>query len=167
MFKEMRLPSYRLPLAIALCIGLGLCYVAVSVIAQTPEPAPTRASSVKDLMEYALAIAGFTSLVIGIGWGLLNQKKYDKLKETIDEQNELLDVKDKRIEELKLKYSEADARHTARIATLESEAFILEGTNEAIVSQNLQMKAILKGLRLSGAWSGHEGDIFGLHKTEG
>lgn len=159
--------SYTKAPAIAAAIAvLMLAYLAVTVYAAEAAPG-TPMSSLQDIATYALAIAGLVSLIVGVGWGLINRKKYDKLNETINDLQEVIDAKEMRIQEKILQYSELDARCKLHIKELERSTEILGETNIAVVSQNLQMKAILKLLRLEGKWAGNEEDVFNLHRTQG
>lgn len=145
------------PIALLFC--LGVAFVAI-IQAQTEGGSE---SSIKGIATTIVAVIGAISLVFGIGWGLLNRKNYDKLKETIEELEESCESKDKRIEELRLTCAATEARINLVIVAQTTTITGLKVSNEAVVSQNLQMKAILKGLRLSGKWEGHE-DV--IHITE-
>jgi len=95
-----------------------------------------------------------------VAWSFFNRRSYDKLKEVISEQNELIESHQKRHANLKLVASEMETRLSCEIATLKGEVQRLGVNNQAVVSQNLQMKAILKQQRLAGNWQGHEEQIF-------
>lgn len=160
MFKLRVRPYYRIPQIIAALSGVLATYYVIA--AQSAEPQASGVN-IKELATTAMAVAGAIALVVGIGWGIINRKNYDKLKETIDDLEEVLESKDRRIEELRLTASESEARLTLRIVGFETTCRNFKVSNEAVVSQNLQMKAILKRLRLDGKWQGHEDD---LHRTE-
>lgn len=162
MFRLRPRPYYRVPQVLAALAGVFALYIAIT--AQAPVETQASGSSIKEAASTGIAVLGFISLVVGVGWGIINRKNYDKLKENIDDLDELLESKDKRIEELKLTASEAQARLALRLKLVEGDCQNLKVSNEAVVSQNLQMKAILKRLRLDGKWEGHEDE---LHRTEG
>lgn len=164
MFRPMLMKPYRTPLLITAVTSLGLVWFAVTVLGAEVSPSAPSTASFKDFIQYVMGVAGFVSLVVGVGWGLINRKKYDKLKETIDDLTELIEAKEKRIEEITLSKAEMESRFNLRIVALEQAATNLGIVNEGIVSHNLQMKAILKKLRLEGKWEGHEDDIFS-HKA--
>lgn len=157
MFRTLyNLRPSRMPTVAAATVALGGLYMAVA--AQAPETAA--ATSGKEVLGFVMGIAGLTTLVAGIVWGLWNRKNYDKLKETIGELEDSCESKDKRIAELKLNAIEAEAKLKIELATKDTTIVGLKVSNLSVVSQNLQMKSILRGLRLSNKWEGHEDDVF-------
>lgn len=161
MFRFRERPSYRIPQIVTTLAGLLFFYIAIAAQGGPDAPAPP-GWTLKEIATTAVAIAGFVSLIVGVGWGLINRKNYDKLKETIDDLEEVAESKESRITELKLRASETEARLQLRLNNNDITITGLKVSNEAVVSQNLQMKAILKRLRLDGKWEGHEDE---LHRT--
>lgn len=118
------------------------------------------ASTTKEVFAYIIAAAGAVSILLNVIWSFFNRKNYDKLKETISDQEDIIDAKDRRNNELKLKLSETEAQR--ELKKLEDEQTIsgLKVSNGAVTRENLQMRAILKKLRLEGKWEGDEENVF-------
>lgn len=145
-----------------ICIGI----VFLNVAAQTGSPTPTDTNPIslsREIFGWALAAAGFISLVLGIGYGFFKKQKYENLTKDRDEWKDLAETREERIKELKYTHGEAEAKLKLTIATREKSIENLSESNSALVSQSLQMKAILRSLRLQGHWHGDEERI---HETQ-
>lgn len=153
--------SFGIPQLVTVCATIVLLYAAAAAQGVTDEK--SFISRYSDLFTLILGAGAVGTILLNIVWGFFNRKKYDSLKETIDDQQEIIAAKELRNAELKLHCSEIEARLTLSIERKESTITGLKVSNGAVVSQNLQMKAILKGLRLSGKWDGHEDQI---HQTQ-
>lgn len=167
----MSIKPYRVPLYALILFGAGSLYLAGIAYGQSPTPAPTPTPEptleyLKSVIGWIVTVAGFISLMGGIIIGLLNKSNTDRLKANIVELEDIVETKEKRNVELKLVHEAEKAKDVLKIERLETDKQNLKVSNESVVAVNLQMKAILKGLRLSGQWAGHEDEIF-IHKTRG
>lgn len=142
--------------AVAATAAVFLFAAAVYAQGQDIEP------SVAQKIGYFLAICGAVAILGNVAWSFFDRKRHDKKNETISELEKALTSRKERLEEEKAINDRL--RHSINDMRLRIEK--VELTNEAVVSQNLQMKAILKQLRLTGKWEGNETDIFNLHDTE-
>ncbi len=167
----MQIKPYRVPLYALILFGATALYFAGIAYGQTPTPAPTPTPEptleyIKSVIGWIVTLAGFISLMAGIILGLLNKSNTDRLKANIEELEDIVETKERRNAELKLEHEAKEAKSALAVTKLETKVERLEVSNESVVSINLQMKAILKSLRLSGQWTGHEDEIF-IHKTRG
>jgi uncharacterized protein involved in exopolysaccharide biosynthesis len=169
MFKTMMLKPYRVPAYTLILFGAsalyfaGIAYGQTDAAATATPPEPTL-EYLKSVIGTIVTVAGFISLMAGIVIGLLNKNNTDRLKANIAELEDIVETKERRNTELKLTHEAEAAKSALSIAKLEKKLTVFEVSNESVVEINLQMKAILRGLRLSGQWAGHEDDIF-IHKT--
>ena len=158
-------PTPKIPAMAALLAGcvafLAIVFVRVSAQAQTPEPGVMSIS--KDVFSWVIGFAGAVGLLCGIIYGFVKKQKYDNLETSLAEWKEIAEGREERIKELKYTQTEGEAKLRLKIAEKEGENTNLRESNGALVSQSLQMKAILKDLRLSGTWAGHEDRI---HETK-
>jgi hypothetical protein len=171
MFKSMAVKPYRVFCNSLILLGATALYFAGIAYGQSPTPAPAPAPEptleyIKSVIGWIVTVAGFISLMAGIVLGLLNKSNTDRLKANIAELEDIVETKERMNGTLKLTHEAEKAKDTLKIERLEKDKENLTVSNEAVVSINLQMKAILKGLRLSGQWAGHEDEIF-IHKTRG
>ena len=140
-------------IAVSLLCG-SLALAADPVAGAQPNP-------VAEFLQTIVTVAGFVALAAGIVYGLINRKNYDKLNETITELKAINESKDNRLLELKLQLEATTAKLTLDIQRLRSDVERLEVSNEAVTAMNLQMKGILRELRLAGKWEGHEDAVIG------
>lgn len=175
MFKPMLHKPYRVPAYACLIVAATLAYmVGVAAQAQAPNPAPAPPPTdtdqtlayIKSMVGTITTVAGFVALIGGIVYGMLKKNNTERLKANIQELEDIVETKETRNKELRLQLEAQEAKAALRIERLEQEKTNLSVSNEAVVGHNLQMKAILKQLRLSGKWGGHEDSIF-LHQTKG
>lgn len=165
MMKFATLSHERGPLrTISACVAV-LCFT-LAVIAQQPEQSQTtNLAAYKEGMEFVIVIAAAGTVVFNVIWSFFNRKNYDKLKETIADQKELLESRAERIENNRLTVEGILAKHQLESKEREADVARLRASNEAIVDQNLMMKAILKQLRNEGKWEGNE--FIRLHDSNG
>lgn len=157
--KPYRTPAYACLIAMVTVLYFAGVYVnAQSTTIQPPTPEPTL-EYIKSIIGTVTVVAGFISLITGIVLGMVNRANTERLKANIQELEGLVDTKDARNEELKLQNIADNAKHDLIVERLNKKVSVLEVSNESVVGHNLQMKAILKGLRLNGKWSGHEDDL--------
>lgn len=156
---------------VAACvIFFGVVYL--KVIAQTPSPAPVTSEQTVSLsqIQYAaqwfLTVFGFISLVIGIVYGFFKKQKYDNILKDRDEWKGIAESREERIKELGHIANAVDARHKLKVKECDTSITNLKESNNALVSLCLQMKAILRDLRLAGLWTGHEDRIYDDHRDE-
>lgn len=140
---------------------VGVLCLTVAVIAQSNDQQSTNLAAYKEGMEFIIVIAAAGTVVFNVIWSFFNRKNYDKLKETINDQKELLESRAERIENNKLVIEGMLAKHQLELSECRQMSRDLRVSNEAVVGQNLQIKAILKRLRLEGKWEGDEN----LHVT--
>lgn len=138
-------------------IFLGIVFINVSAQSSSPPPTDTDLISVsKEIFLWVVASAGAISLFVSIGYGFFKKQKYENLEKDRDEWKGLAESREERIKELKYTHSEEQARLNLTIATRGTSITNLQESNGALVSVSLQMKAILRKLRLGGVWQGHE-----------
>lgn len=163
----MKQPSY-IPARVTFAVGLLVTelFVFLSVFGQAPTDPIAAAQS---WFSWIVAAAGFVTLAIGIGYGFFKKQRYENLKTERDELKSLAESREDKINDLKTDLSDQKTKFELKISQLTlqlrgSEDLVtnLVTGNKSIVSENLQMKAILKGLRVSGVWHGNEDDI---HRT--
>jgi hypothetical protein len=114
------------------------------------------------VFSWVIAFSGIVTLLLGVVYGFVKKQKYDNLETTLEEWKGIAEGREERIKELKYSQGETEAKLKLQIAAKVNEVTNLQESNGALVSQSLQMKAILRELRMSGAWSGHEDRI---HET--
>jgi CheY-like chemotaxis protein len=170
MFKPMIQKPYRVPAYVCIIVIAALIYMAgVAAQAQSPAPSPNPPEPTLDYIKSVIGtlttVAGFIALIVGIVLGLFNKNNVDRLKANVQELEDIIETKEARNKELKLQNEAKEAKDALEIQTLKKKNEALEVSNESVVGHNLQMKAILKGLRLTGKWGGHEDEIF-LHRTK-
>jgi hypothetical protein len=156
----------RIPPRITFVAGCLICIgiVFLNVAAQSPSGGESNAISIsKEIFLWFMGATGFISLLIGIGYGFFKKQKYENLETDRDEWKDLAETRGERIKELKYTHTESDSRLKLEISNREIDIRNLRESNGALVSQSLQMKAILRDLRLTGAWQGHEERI---HETQ-
>jgi hypothetical protein len=115
------------------------------IIGQTTEP--QLPPSVSGTIAMFLASAAVLAILGNVAWSFFNRRSYDKLKETIAELKESIASKDLRFQEYKTASMDREEKLTLATAAFKSKVENLEVSNEAIVRQNLQLKAQLKQYR--------------------
>ena len=155
----------RIPVLITVFAGCLLCVgiVIVKVAAQTSQPESVSFSMPTNWAQWILSVGGAITMAAGIIYGLFKKQKYENLTRDRDEWKDLAETREERIKELRYASSEAEAKLKLIIAHGERSIENLSESNSALVSQSLQMKAILRGLRLKGVWNGDEERI---HETQ-
>lgn len=158
-------PTPKIPAMAAFlagCIAL-IGIVFIQVAAQTA-PAEQNAMAIsKDVFSWVIGFSGVVMLLLGIVYGFVKKQKYDNLETTLDEWKGIAEGREERIKELKYSHGEETAKYKLQIETRDRSITNLQESNGALVSQSLQMKAILRELRMSGQWQGHEDRI---HETK-
>lgn len=159
--EDSSLPSV-ITLVAAVIIFVGIVGIRVAVAAETlPATAPDdRLSVSKEVFQWIVAAAGLISLVFSIGYGFFKKQKYDNILKDRDEWEGVAKSREERIKELKYVASEIQARHELAMNECRETITDTQEINKALVSQSLQMRAILRELRLSGQWPGHEDRIY-------
>lgn len=159
----MQRPASKIPAMVTLTTGclIFIVLVFINISAQAPTGDPIVSS--QSVFSWIVAAAGCITLVVGIVYGFVKKQRYENLKTERDELKSLADSREERIKELKYTHSESEARHKLTISEKDRSITNLQESNSALVSQSLQMKAILRGLRLDGTWHGHEERI---HETK-
>lgn len=146
------------------CACVALFLFVLAVVAQGAETSPERSATEK--LSLFLALCGVLGILGNVAYSFWNRKEYDKLKDANNDLQMALDSRTERMGEEKARNERLELTLATMTTEMKRRVEKLELTNEAVVSQNLQMKAILKGLRLSGKWEGNENDIFNIHDTE-
>jgi hypothetical protein len=131
--------------------------VFINISAQTPDA--TAIVAAQSLFGWIITTAGTIALLVGIIYGFFKKQRYDNLETERNEWKSLAESREERYTELALRKSELESRLTLKIERKETTITNLKVSNDAVVRMNLQMKAILKGLRLAGKWEGHEDNI--------
>jgi hypothetical protein len=164
MFAIMAQPPSQIPIRITFIAGVlaGILVLFINIFGQSPNVDPI--SSSERFFSWGMAAIGFVTLTVAIVYGFFKKQKYDNLKTDRDEWKGIAESREERIVEIQEKYALVRANLELTIKERDSKIRNLEVSNEAVVSQNMQMKAILKKLRLDGKWEGHEDN---LHTTEG
>ena len=148
-------PSSQIPTRITIAAGVIFSILAlwVNILAQAPSEV---FGSTKEIAVWFVAIASFVAIFWSIGYGFLKKQKYDNIKKESDEWQGLAESRAARIAENNEKHLLEISNLQLKLQAKDTRIRNLDISNEAVVSQNLQMKAILKELRLSGQWQGHE-----------
>lgn len=127
------------------------------------------ASPLVSYLATVTAIAGVTSLVAGIVWGLWHRNNYDRQNKTIAEQEKLLDTRDRAIADLekdvarlKKAIEALEAARELDRKNCEAEIGEIKAMAKAVTMVNIVALAELKVLREKGVWGGNEEDIFTL-----
>jgi hypothetical protein len=156
-------PAPKAPIRITILAGCAIIIgiVFLNVAAQT-QPSDSVSVS-RDIIDWIIRLAAAASVFAGIGYGFVKKQKYDNLENERNELKSLADTREDRIADLQSALSEREARYKLALAEKDRELVNLRESNGALVSQGLQMKAILRGLRLDGSWPGHEERI---HETQ-
>jgi hypothetical protein len=144
---------------LAACV-IVMSIVLLNVAAQTPNSESVSVS--KDIIDWVIRLAAAASVFAGIGYGFVKKQKYDNLENERNELKSLAESREERIKECQYTLAEREARYKLELSVKDREVVELKESRSALVSQSLQMKAILRGLRLNGNWSGHEERI---HET--
>lgn len=143
---------------VRLAVALVVLLLAVAAVFAA-EPS-TVSDTTKEVIAYVVGGFGALSIVLNVIWSFFNRKNYDKLKETISDQEDIIDAKDRRNTELLLRISEIEAQRDLKYKENEQTIVGLKVSNGAVTRENLQMRAILKKLRLEGKWEGDEENVF-------
>jgi hypothetical protein len=171
MFIVMTKPTSRLPTLVTVASGIFIfeVFLFVTIFGQVSPPADP-VTATQSWFAWIVAAAGFITLAIGIGYGFFKKTKYQNIKTDRDEWKGLAETREARIKELKIESADQKTRLELKVAEtkleLEHEADLnrnLVSGNKAMVIDYLQMKAILKKLRLDGVWHGDEDNI---HRTQ-
>lgn len=163
---EMKRHSIRIPAIIAMSLASCLCIPFILRVSAQGAPGTSPVEplhSSQSLFSWVIAAGGFITLLIAIGYGFAKKQKYLNLETERNELKSLAESREERIKELKYTASESEAKNDLKMKNKETEITGLKESNKALVSQALQMKAILRKLRLDGIWNGHEDSI---HETQ-
>jgi hypothetical protein len=102
------------------------------------------------------------TIIVNIVWSFFSRKKYEKIIEANADLTRVLEAKEMRLDDLKTELSDYKTDQEITVKELRFQIKGLTVSNGAVVTQNLQAKAILKQQRLAGKWDGHEDDLFNL-----
>jgi hypothetical protein len=148
-------PNSQIPTRITVTAAVLFSVLAlwVNIYAQG---SPGVYDSTKELFGWFLAAGGFITMLVGIVYGFAKKTKYDNIERERDEWKDIAESRLSRITEIQATNTLQQENLRLTVKTKDTKILNLEVSNEAVVSQNLQMKAILKRLRLDGQWQGHE-----------
>jgi hypothetical protein len=157
----MNRPPSAIPAFITMMAACLFCVlaVAVRVAAQAADPIAISQTA----FAWVMVAAGTITLLIGIGYGFAKKQKYANLEQERDELKSIAESREIRIKELKEVCEATETRLKLKIANKETDIINLKESNGALVTQSLQMKGILRDLRLKGVWHGHEDNIHDTH----
>ncbi|HLA96621.1 MAG TPA: hypothetical protein VK612_12935 [Pyrinomonadaceae bacterium] len=160
----MNKPASRIPAFVTMtaAILLSIVVVFISISAQTSQSTDAIAAS-QNIFSWFMTAAGTIALLVGIIYGFVKKQKYANLETERNELKSLAESREERIKELIYTASESKAKLELKIANKETDITNLKESNSALVSVSLQMKGILRKLRLDGIWHGHEEEI---HETQ-
>jgi predicted negative regulator of RcsB-dependent stress response len=119
----------------------SLMLFAVVVFGETDTQAK---GSISEALTMILAVTAVLGVLANVAWSFFNRKHYDKLKETIAEKDMIIASKEQRHFEHKATCESQIEKLNLAIAAFGSQVQNLQVSNEAVVKQNLQMKAQLK-----------------------
>jgi hypothetical protein len=157
-------PPSKIPAMVTLTAACTICIAVVFInISAQSQPASDPMAVSQSAFSWIIAAAGCITLLIGIGYGFLKKQKYENLETERDELKSIADSREERIKELKAVCEATENRLKLQIAGKDTTITNLKESNSALVSQGLQMKAILRRLRLEGIWQGDEERI---HETQ-
>lgn len=156
--------SLHIAIACFAILVLLLVYFVISAnaaeVQAIPAATPEKGYTLKEIFEAMAATVGIVTFVVGVAYGLYNRKKYDNLRENIEELESLLKTADRTNESQKKAFDLKEAEYKLKEAETGVTVINLKTSNTAVVKQNLQCKAILRMLRIAGKWEGHEDEIF-------
>ena len=182
MFHQPLTNTHQLVVRTTLTITLILC-ITIAIFAQDGEATGVYSTAFSWAKDIGIII-GAIVLVATILYSVFNRKHYEGLKDTIEEKDLSLKAKTERIEtleeqivkqrkdaadeaeKLKLKHKADVAKLQVKIDELVLDCEHSKAAARALSQVNLQAGAVLKQLRQSGAWTGHENDIFGQKKRD-
>ncbi len=162
--ETMNLIPSKIPPLIALLTGVAVCILVVMVRISGQQPASNALEASSVVFSWILLAVGFVSIVVAVVYGFAKKQKYENLEKERNELKSLAESREERIKELRHSQAEAEAKLQARVMQKEGVITNLRESNSSLVSTSLQMKAILRKLRLEGKWEGHEEEI---HETKG
>lgn len=161
--QAMYRPASKIPAMVTMAAACLICIVGIFIRISAQAPNSDSLAISQSVFSWIVAAAGFITLVFGIGYGFVKKQKYDNLETERNELKSLAESREERIKELKYTHSESEAKWKMKVSLKDVDITNLKESNSALVSQSLQMKAILRSLRLSGVWHGHEDNI---HDTQ-
>lgn len=173
MFLVMTQPTSRIPIRLTIAASVLLTelifIVRVFALADDSQP-PNVMATTQTYFSWFVAASGFIMMALAIGYGFVKKTRYENVVNDRDEWKSLAESREEKIKDLKVELGDQKIKFELKITTAELESKGKDTTiqnlgvsNHALVSLTLQMKAILKQLRLAGKW---EGDEEALHKTQ-
>ncbi len=138
-------------------MGLALLGFTMVAFGETPTEI---GSTTKEVLATIIAGGGVLALLGNVAWSFFSRKSHDKLKESVSELEKLLEIRKLKSEEQDVRIGELQAKLTLESRTKGDIIAGLTDTNISVTRENMQMRAILKALRLEGKWTGDEDDVW-------
>lgn len=159
MIKQKKL-SFVPSLIVSIMVAV---FYTVAVAQSSSDPEKT---GVLLVFTYIVSAMAVLTIILNVVWSFFSRKKYEKIIEANADLTRVLEAKEMRLEDLKTELTDFKADQEIIVKELRFQIKGLTVSNGAVVTQNLQAKAILKQQRLAGKWDGHEDDLFNLKENE-